>query len=194
MLFYSPHANFQVICSKTRIIRHQVTGEEIDRVPGIWANFGKLGPSYQFTNPETGEEMTGASITGHFYDTDLEAAQNGWDDETKRMVETKLLRLCQTQPDRIQRREREVPKAELPWATYDDATVEQILEIAPLVGAVDRVLAYERENRDRPAITQGFASQPAVVDDEFEPAPAVEPEPVAVGDKVGEPLLRTISL
>lgn len=191
-LFHSPHANLQVICSKTRIKFHPVTGDEIDRTPGIWANFGKLGPQYSYENPLTGEVGTGAEISGHYYDTDVEAAQNGWDQDTKDMVERKLRALAVREPARIQEEVREIVRAARPWPTYDSLDAAQVLELAPALGLEAEALAYERENRGRPTVIDGLTAEaPAEpVEDEDE-----EPEPAArSGEEVGAPLLKTITV
>jgi hypothetical protein len=189
MLFHSPHANLQVICSKTRVRYHPVTGDEIDRTPGVWANFGKLGPQYEFSNPETGESMTGADITGHYFDTDLEAVSNGWDKDTKEMVERKLLGLCSTQPDRIRLEERVAMKAAPPWPNYDAADAKEAVELAIRLGLEAATIAYERENRERPAVIEPLS---AALDAESELAD----EPAAPGIDAAklEELSRTITV
>jgi hypothetical protein len=171
MLFESPHANLQVICSKTRVKYHPVSGDEIDRVPGVWANFGKLGPQIEFSNPETGEMMTGAEISGHFFDTDLE----GYDDDTKEMVERKLLGLCDKQPTLIKLIQREATAAPLPWPTYDDADADQAVALALQLGLVAEAIAYERENRDRPAVIEGLSgSLEETVEEPAAPGPKID--------------------
>jgi hypothetical protein len=190
MLFYSPHANYQVICSKTRIKYHPVTGDEIDRVTGVWANFGKLGPQYEYSNPETGEMMTGAAISGHYFDTDLEAAQNGWAPEIKEMVERKLLALCERQPDQIRLEQREIARAVAPWPTYDAATADQVVTLAVQLGLVEETLAYERENRDRPDVIDGLTAAQDMTEE-----PAEEPAKAPKLDKAKvEELSRTITV
>lgn len=193
MLFHSPkNAAFRVICSIQRDKRHPVTGDVIETVPGVTAEFGKLGAQYDYTDPLTGATSTGADISGHYFDSDLEAVEKNWDADTKEMVERKLLGLCRTQPDRVVLIEREAAKAALPWPTYDSLDAAGVLQLAPALGLVEEALAYERENRDRPTIIDGLTAEDTVVDEsDDEPAPA---PPVQTGEKVGEPLLRTISV
>lgn len=182
MLFHSPHANLQVICSRTLIKYHPVTGDEISRTPGVWANFGKLGDQYEYSNPETGEQMTGAAITGHYYDTDVEASLNGWDVDVKAMVERKLLALCEREPARIQRIAQDAAKAALPWPTYDSLGADQAVLLATQLGLVAEALAYERENLDRPDAVDGYTAalaesvpeEPVVAS-----APSIDPEKLA---------------
>lgn len=194
MLFESKFAAFRVNVRKELLKRHPVTGDVIETVPAVAAEFGKLGPVYTFTNPETGETMQGAEITGHFYDTDVEAVQQGWTPESgiKEMVERRLLALCQTWPEAIWHVAREAKKAELPWPTYDELDVEDVVKVAAMTGRVAEALAYERENRQRPAAIEAFedllgpqeqASEDAV------PVAVEEASPV-----VGNPSLRTISV
>lgn len=195
MLFYSPNAALRVICSKQRQKFHPVTGDTIETYPGVTAEFGKLGPQYDYTDPLSGATQTGADITGHFFDTDLESIEKGWDADTKEMVERKLLGLCRTQPERIQYRERDAVKAALPWPTYDSLDAEQVLQLAPALGLVEEALAYERENLDRPTVIDGLTAEAPeeLADDDAEPElpPAAKAQS---GEKVGEPLLRTISV
>lgn len=203
MLFYSPHAALRVICSIQRQKFHPVTGDPIETTPGITAEFGKLGAAYEYTDPLTGETGQGADISGHFFDTDLEAAEKGWDQDTKEMVERKLQALCRQQPERIQFREREAVKAALPWPTYESMDAAAVVAFAKAAGLEDEALAYERENRDRPTVIDGLATVTAdgtVLDaadlDDID-ADAIEPVPAPVQARataVADPPLRTISV
>lgn len=192
MLFYSPNPGLRVICSVQRQERHPVSGDVIKTVPGITAEFAKFGPAYEYTDPLTGETATGASILGHYFDTDLEAVQNNWDDDTKEMVERHILILCEREPTRCQMIAREVAKAVAPWATYDATPVDQIVALAQATGFVSEALAYERENLDRPLVTDGLqvALAPDTSgesDDEAPPAPKAP-------QRVADPALRTITV
>lgn len=177
MLFYSPHANMQVICSKTRQVRHPVTGDVIETVPGIWANFGKLGPQFEYMDPLTGETAQGAEITGHYFDSDLEAAQNGWDQDTKEMVERAILKVVQREPARIQVIEREVARVPAPWPSYDEMEPEDVVEFASRLGLVAETIAYERENRSRPFVLDGLAASQDAETELATAAPEAEPDP-----------------
>lgn len=188
MLFESSNANLQVICSVTRYERHPVTGDVIKTVPGIWANFGKLGPTFEYSNPLTGETSTGAEISGHFFDTDLEAVQNGWDVDTKEMVERKLLGLCAREPSRLKLIEREAVRAVAPWPTYDEADADKAVALARQLGLTEAALAYERENRARPAVLDALASADA--EPELVAAAPTPPSPARAPD----PSLRTITV
>ena len=200
MLFKSKHANFQAVIRPERYKYHPTTGDVIETVPAIWANFGTFGDQYTFTNPETGETMQGAHISGFAYDTDEEAAKNGWDQETKEFVERTLLKISAREPERVWMVQRETPKAPLPWPSYDSLDADQILELAPQLGQVDAVLAYERENRQRPAILDGLTADAVDVEPDVEP---VEPGPqvdvakaaeMLGAGKVADPSLRTITV
>lgn len=183
MLFYSPHAAYQVICSKTLLKRHPVTGDVIETVPAIWAKFGKTGPEYSFLNPETGETMTGAHIVGHYFDTELEAAQNGWDDETREMVERKLLALAARQPEDIRLEERDTVIAK-PWPTFDDLDADKVAETAILLGLAAEALAYEQANKDRPLVVDALNAH---LNPDAEPAKPVKPQaakPEPVGSTI----------
>lgn len=188
MLFESPHANLTVNVSKERLIRHPVTGDVIEKVPAVRAQFGNLGPEFEFINPETNEVTRGAHITGHFFDTEEEAIKNGWDADVKAMVERRLLALCQQQPEIIKQIVQEKPKAKLPWATYDGMDAAQVVSTAQATGLVDETLAYERENAKRPAVLDALTG-PSVEDE-----PEADLEPAAVKAKKPEPAVAAANV
>lgn len=193
-LFYSPHAAFRVLISPQRDRRHPTTGDIVETDHALWAEFGQLGDEYNFINPETGETQRSAHIIGHYYDTDAMAAQHGWDKDTHDLVVRRLKDAARRTPDMIREEIRDIPKAAIPWPTYDAATVEQILELAPVLGVVPQTIAYESENRARPAVLDGLGAVAGAVlpledtDDDVEPEPVaatvVEPVPVVSGGTI----------
>lgn len=195
MLFESPHAGFRFLARNESYKRHPVTGDVMETVPAIWCEFGKFGAAYEFTNPETGETMMGADIRGGSYDTDLEALEHDWDQDTKELVERGLLKWCQKRPDQLQHIERDIPAAPLPWPSFDDQDAEVVVATALATGLREQVLAYERENRARPyvldALEQSAEDEPKEVLSET--AKAAE----MYGDAkkgVADPNLRTITV
>jgi len=187
MLFTSRHANLEVLCRNQYDKRHPVTGDIIETTPAVWARFGKMGATYTYTDPLTQQDQTGADIYGHFYDTDAEALENGWDEDTKGLVERTLVRFCNTQPDRIQQINLEVPKAALPWPTYDATPAENVAELAQTLGLVVEAIAYEQENRARPLVLDTLAGLSVQADpdpdapelvEEVVPRISNEPQPV----------------
>jgi len=172
MRFYSPNANLQIICSKTLNKRHPVTGDIVETIPAIWANFGKLGPERE-SDDGFGGVVQGAEIYGHYYDTDIEAERNGWDADTKAMVERQILKICKSQPDRCQLLEDVIVQAPLPWPTFDAMEAEDAVAMAKVLGLTVEALAYERENRQRPYVIQGLQETP----EPDEPPEPSEPEP-----------------
>lgn len=79
------------------------------------------------------------------YDTDVEAAINDWDVDTKSQVEQNLLEGQSEWYFLL-----EEIKADKPWPSYDAQTPKQILETVAVTGAnIEAVIAYERENKNR---------------------------------------------
>lgn len=184
-LYHSPHALFQVILRPERKRFHPVTGDVIEVIPALWAHFGRAGDEYEFRNPMTGEMDTAADIQGHYYDSDAEADQHGWDPETHEMVVRKLDQLCRDQPDRIRRIEVVKPPAGKPWPSYDDQDADTIAVIAEASGLWDQVRAYEAENRQRPVLLDPALAADAVTSVAGIPAasPQTDPEPKVVEEK-----------
>lgn len=194
-LFYSPHAGYRLLIKDQYEERHPRTGDVIHTDPMIWAEFGKYGDVQTFFNPETGETQQGAQIIGHYYDTDAEAAQNGWDQDTHDLVVRRLRDAQRREPYRVQEQHVEKPKAALPWPTYDGCDAAQVLDLAPTLGVVDAVLAYEAENRGRPAILDGLskATEAPEEPDEDEDE-GLPPAAVKAPQKPAEAGSRTISV
>lgn len=115
-----------------------VTPWEVERAVEVWGN--------SFRGVADGEEPV-KRISA--YDTDLAAERGAWSKETKAQVE-KLLDAQQGQDYmRV-----DLPRHSVPWPTYDEIdSAEQIALITAASGHnVDEVLAYERENMNRPEV------------------------------------------
>lgn len=162
--------------------RHPVTGDVIETIPAVYAEFGLFGPEVPIYNPLEGGMDTTAEIIGGFYDLDavadakIEAGE--WDEDVKAMVRRRLDSLAQSQPGLLQRVDHVVPPASKPWPTYDDTPAKEIPSLAENLGLLGPALAYERENEDRAAVTSDLEGRLGV-----HPDPAPEPEPVVALEK-----------
>jgi hypothetical protein len=185
-LFYSPHAGYRLLIKPQYDKRHPTTGDIIDTEQALWVDFGKYGEVQTFMNPETGESHTGAQVIGHYYDTDAEAIDRGWDQDTHDHVVRRLRDAMRREPYRVQEIARELPKAGVPWPTFDQADAKQIVELAPALGLVAATLAYERENRNRPTVIDALEALLAGPDT---PPGEDEPEVPDVAVKAAEALL-----
>ena len=80
------------------------------------------------------------------YDTDEEAATHGWTPELKAQVENMLDRGQGADYFKV-----EVPRLAKPWPKYDEIPADLLANTASVIGIdLDYVLAYERENGNRP--------------------------------------------
>ena len=156
MLFKSPHANMCFNVRPPLVQYHPVTGVIIGQQEAIRAEFGQLGDEFPITNPETGEIEMVANISGHFFDTEVAAQLNDWDDATKESVEALLLMKCRQVPGFIQQVVKEHVPAPKPWATYDELEIEAILEVAIATKLLPETLLYERENLQRPELIEAL--------------------------------------
>lgn len=98
------------------------------------------------------------------YDTDQEAADQGWDAETKAAIEQNLIEGQNEWYFLLEEK-----KAAKPWPTYDSQTPKQILDTLAATGAeVEGVLLYERENKNRSTLISELEAQTAA-EEESEP-------------------------
>lgn len=94
------------------------------------------------------------------YDTDERAHLEGWTPEFKAEVEQALLKGQNADYFLV-----EQPKVAIPWNAYDTADVEDIVPTAKLIGvSLDHVLAYERENGNRPEVIAELEADSAEVE------------------------------
>lgn len=124
----------------------------LDTIPALTAKFGDPGPEYRYQNPLTGEWDVTVQGRGHFFDSLAAQEENGWTDDEREMVEKVLVGLCNKTPEYIWLYEE--AKHPAPWPTYDTTHHNQIPVLAEQLGLVDAALAYERQNKERPAVIE----------------------------------------
>lgn len=151
MTFYSPikAMTFNV---RHRLVTkyHPVTGAELEVLPPIRAEFGRLGEEIDIPVPGGGTHK-GAEIIGHYFNSAVAQDQNGWSDDEREMVEQHLLKKCEQLPEWITLVTETLP--EPPWPTYD--ALSNYLEIATLadkLGLVESALEYERRTKNRDGV------------------------------------------
>ena len=153
LVFKSRYALYQYIVRPRKGI-YASDGTEIDVIPELLAEFGIAGEEFSYTDPDTSEYTTGANITGHYFDLDVQAEQKGWSDEDRALVAKVLLR---NQPkfagDYQLHSARPVPA---PWPTYDSTPHGKIVELAGSLGLAVEALTYEKQNKKRPTVVAGL--------------------------------------
>ena len=148
--FKSNFKSFQAIARHGHTIYHPVTGTKTGEVKPLIAEFGIHSGEYTVEDPVTGATSTFADIRGFFYDLDEDAQKKGWTDDEKEAVRARLLRLSEEWPEAVQ--VHHAPQAAAPWPTYDSTHHSKIAILAGELGLVHETLAYERANKDRPAV------------------------------------------
>jgi hypothetical protein len=136
-----------------QVVRHEVinwhptmSGVKVSTIPAIRAEFGVLGPEYQFEDEE-GTVTTHAAISGGVYDLDADAEAKGWTEEEQQLIEAKLDEMCNQPWCGIRRAEQ--PVAVAPFPTYDTLDPKIIASVAAASGLVQEAIAYETENENR---------------------------------------------
>lgn len=151
MIFYSPYTAFAVLVrSEEEIIHHTPKGTVVQKVRPLVADFATHGGTFRYIDPLTGEEHEGAHIRGHYFDSESAAQQEKWTEEEKKLVETVLLELCETQPQFIQVWKPPAPSP--PWSTYDNTPADRVPALAEELGLAREALAYEEATRNRPSV------------------------------------------
>lgn len=149
-LYRSPHKGFIQNVHKGTPERHPTTADIIGwKIPRLVADFGSLGGEQTIVNPETGGHVQVADIRGGFFDSQEAQERLGWQDEWREMVERKLDEVAASRPDYVQKVVPVHVPAPLPWATYNEQTAEEIIELAPRLRLIAESLRYERENEAR---------------------------------------------
>jgi hypothetical protein len=190
-LFRSKFTNFRQKVRSPYAVTHPITGVVLESRPGVYAEFGVLGPEQTIVNPETGEVTTSADIRGGFFDSDEAAERFGWDAEMKETVETVLRRELQKRPEYGEEVLPVHVPAELPWPTYDAFEPEMIARLAPELQLVPQTIAYEREHLQRADVLVPLLALLEGMDDgekkKAEPKTAVDLSPAKRGGgiKVG---------
>lgn len=148
-LFRSKFSAFRQKVRSPYTIHHPITGVPLEQKPGVYAEFGVLGPEQTIVNPETGQVTTSADIRGGFFDSDEAAERLGWDADLKETVEMVLRRELQRRPEFGEEILPVAVPAEPPWPTYDMFEPEIIVRLAPELQLVPQTVAYEREHLNR---------------------------------------------
>ncbi len=159
MIFKSRITNFTANVRHEMHKRHPVTGDIIETIPAIRAEFGQHLGEITYLDPDTGTMETGAEIRGGFFDTVSAQEKNGWTDEEREMVERRLIQLATNPPDGKQfggecwvELHSEAPVA-APWPAYDKATnYLEIAKTAEITGTLAAALAYEKQNKKRDGV------------------------------------------
>lgn len=124
----------------------------IDTRPALTAEFAYHGGEFTFHNPLTGSQDIGADIRGHFFDSAEQAREKGWSQEEHDMVVAAVDRKCQSEPEYVW--EVTLAKVAAPWPTYDKTHHNQIPVLAEQLGLVAEALAYEQQEKARPAVVE----------------------------------------
>lgn len=98
------------------------------------------------------------------FDTDERASREGWSPEFKKAVEDALVKGQNTDYFLV-----EDAPAPLPWPAYNETEPELVGETARLIGvSFDQVLAYERQNQNRPAVIKALTGEEVLEEVEVE--------------------------
>lgn len=183
MRFISKYRAYSLVVQRTKspewAFAHGVKAQ-----PGIVADFQQAGRGlspweideaarvFDFTGVSAGEDPINRLS---FFDTELHGDAYGWDKATREKAEKRLMSGESFGTDYIVV---ERPKLVAPWPSYDNLTVhgrrteqivaEKVAEIAREGGYdVASVVAYERENANRPKVIE--ALEALATEDEPEP-------------------------
>lgn len=124
----------------------------MDQVPALTAEFALHGGEGTFHNTLTNSTDVGAEIWGHFFDSAAQAETKGWSQEDHDMVVQTLDRLCAQTPEYVW--EVTHAKAAAPWPTYDATHHNTIATLAETLGLAVEALAYEQQEKNRPAVVE----------------------------------------
>lgn len=166
MLFISPHAQYQLLgIIQEQDVYHPANGKYLRTEPAVNAEFFHGGaPSYALeqalANPRfqsAWQALPDGAIYSAYvssFDTDFQAEQQGWSEETKTFVEEFMLQ----HPDYGHRYALVVPPADLlekPWPSYDDQHHKQIRVVAREGGYdIAKIIDYERKHKNRPTVIE----------------------------------------
>lgn len=145
---------------------HPTTGVEISRVKRLAAEFGVHGGEYMVIDADGRETGPYADIRGHFFDIDVAAENEEWDDDEKEAVRSSLIRRSKTWPEAC--RIHAVAKAPIPFPNYAGASDEAVAQLCINLGFAAEALAYERENGKREAVIAELEAFLTPTDDETE--------------------------
>lgn len=183
-VYKSKSLGLRVQIRPERSKHHPTTGDVIEVIPRVYAEFGVFGPERDFYNQLSGEMDTAATIIGGVFDLDAIAEERGWDADVKAQAERELDRQCTLRPELLQRVDYISAPAPRPWPTYDGTDPDKVIEIAQATGTSAAAAAYERENLERAELIEQLdkdaATQPVV--EPVEPVVAISNEPASSDD------------
>lgn len=161
-LFVSKYREYELVLWPTRAVPNQFTGERVVHQKGEVAKFLWAGRGLEPWALDQAVEQFQFTGLGHnedplkrlsFYDTDAQAALQGWDDEYhEKVIDT----LRKKQNDAYMEAVR--PKIAPPWPNYDKvqnakAVANMVSELGVEIG---HALMYERENANRPEVIEAL--------------------------------------
>lgn len=168
MLFISPHPLYQLLGITEEIVEyHPTNGRPIRTIPGIHAEFFHGGaPSWALEQALANPVFQGAwgglpdgvnyGAYVSSFDTDYQAEQRGWDEETKDFVEQFMLNYVDYGKMYVLA---DPPKeiSDLPWPTFNELHHSRVVIVAKEIGAdLQQVLEYERTHKARPMVIAGL--------------------------------------
>lgn len=151
MIFRSKASAYQVLVRPRVEILHPTMGVVTSVTPELTAEFATHNGEYKYTAPD-GSEQYAADIRGHYFDSVQQAAEKGWTDEERELVEQIVLQQCQKTPEYVW--VHEVPKPVAPWPKYDTTHHNQIPVLADQLGLVAEALAYEQATKKRDSVIE----------------------------------------
>lgn len=151
-IYGSKASAYQVLVRPRKDIWNHDGSVLIDQRDPLTAEFAFHGGEFTFHNPLTGADDVGADIRGHFLDSAQQAEEKGWTQEEHDMVVQALDRKCKSEPEYVW--EVTLSKVAAPWPTYDSAHHNTIPQLAETLGLVGEALAYEQQEKNRPAVVE----------------------------------------
>lgn len=181
MLFISPHPSYQLTGIRpAQDVYHPASGAYMRTIPGIDAEFFIGGAPRWAVEQALANEKFQAAWSGlpddaerrayvGSYDTDAQAEQHGWDDETKEYVEQFLLNNVNYGTRYIAAEPPAATKAP-PWPNYDNTHHFQVVKVMKDIGADPAyVLEYEREHKNRDSVMSAVEAELGTPPAESEP-------------------------
>lgn len=151
-VYGSKASAYQVLVRPRKDIWNHDGSVLIDTRPALTAEFAFHGGEFTFHNPLTGSQDIGADIRGHFFDSAQQAEEKGWTQEEHDSVVNALDRQCVATSEFVW--EVTMAKVVAPWPTYDSAHHNTIPQLAETLGLVGEALAYEQQEKNRPAVVE----------------------------------------
>jgi hypothetical protein len=160
VLFISPYKNYRQLIHPGIPERHPVSADIIGwKIKPLAAGFGKLGDEQLVYNPLTQTMETVADIQTGVYDTEVAAANEGWTNEEREIVENSLTAAAEKTPLFLRKLNPVHVPAEAPWQTYDQTETAKVVELSVTLNLVPEALRYERENAKRESVLAGLEAK-----------------------------------